>query len=359
MGKNTRYVLGYISEMFLPSKGGVSLPEIYMKAALLLNPEKIEIGETALPHPAPGEVLIRPGCIGICGTDVSFYLGHRPVPYPFVLGHEVLGHVAALGKGVANFYIGQRIIVEPNYPCGTCALCLSGRGSVCARKSSMGVSVPGCLSEFALAPAEFVWGVPDSISDQNAATIEPLTVSLHGFLLSGAKSGDTVVVLGCGVVGLLLIHAAIAAGVRVLACDRSSAKQEMARTLGAVIFPINDAPRTWEAENVGTVFECAGAAATVELALQAAPRGAQVVLLGLSSSPASFIPMRLVREGINIRTSMIYDHPFDFSHAIDLVSKGTLHPAQVVTHSFAFSEIDMALHLASTGEAGKIHILMQ
>jgi L-iditol 2-dehydrogenase len=330
-----------------------------MKAALLLGPEKIELGDIAEPGLAANEVLIQPDYTGICGTDISFYLGHRAAAYPFVLGHELTGHVAAAGDEVTKFHVGQRVVVEPNYPCGRCSLCLKGRGAVCSQKGSMGVNMPGCFSEIAVAPAEFVWPLPETISDQDAATIEPLTVSLHGLLQSGARKGDTVVVLGCGVVGLLLIHAAVSAGIRVVAHDRFAGKIEMARGLGAAIASYQeDAALVWQEENVSTVFECAGSSATVELALQAAPRGCQVILLGLSSSPASFVPMRLVREGINIQTSMIYDHPADFAHAIDLVAKGVLHPGCVATHTFTFDSIGQALALSAAGEAGKIHIKM-
>jgi L-iditol 2-dehydrogenase len=179
---------------------------------------------------------------------------------------------------------------------------------------------------------------------------------LHGLLQSGAGKGDTVAVLGCGVVGLLLIHAAVAVGVRVIASDRHADKLEMARELGAVAVEGKETAYLWQKEDVSTIFECAGVPATVELALNAAPRGSQVILLGLSSSPATFVPMRLVREGINIRTSMIYDHPADFAHAMDLVSRGVLHPARIVTHTYPLETLAQALQLAGTGKAGKIHV---
>jgi len=330
-----------------------------MKAALLRSPENVVIEEAAMPPIAEDEVRIRPAYAGICGTDISIYKGHRDVAYPFVLGHEVLGEVTSVGTKVTKLQAGQRVIVEPNYPCGSCALCRKGRGAVCAQKGEMGVNMSGCFSEYAIAPAEFVWSVPDTISDQDAVTIEPLTVSLHGFLQSGVQKGDAVVVLGCGVVGLLLIQVAVSMGVRVIAGDRYADKLDMARSFGAEIMPDGqDAARFWDQQSVITVFECAGVPETVELALRAAPRGANVVLLGLSSQPASFVPVRVVREGINIHTSMIYDHPADFARAIDLVSAGTLHPSQVVTHTYAFDAIGQALEFAATGKAGKILINM-
>jgi L-iditol 2-dehydrogenase len=330
-----------------------------MKAALLLSPENIKISEIADPQLGPDQVMIRPSCVGLCGTDISIYQGHRSVYYPFVLGHEIIGSIAAVGSAVTKFCAGQRVLVEPNYPCGSCRLCRAGRGAICAQKGSMGVNLPGCLSEYAVAPAEFVWRLPDSIVDEDAATIEPLAVSMHALIQSGARSGDTVAVLGCGVVGMLLIHAAAAGGVRVIAHDRFADKLRMAEALGAMpVTELDDPAGLWERETVTTVFECAGASATVELALKAAPRGAQVILLGLASSPASFLPMRLVREGINIETSMIYDHPADFAHTINEVAGGALRPACVVTHTFPFESIQTAIRLASTGEAGKIHIRM-
>jgi len=328
-----------------------------MKAALLTAPEEITIGEIDIPQVSAGNVLIQPEYVGICGTDISFYFGHRHVPYPFVLGHELSGRIAALGDGVEKFKVDQRVIVEPNYPCGTCKLCLSGRGAVCANKQSMGVNIPGCLSEYAIAPAEFVWAVPDSVSDQDAATIEPLAVSMHGLLQSGAEKGDTVVVLGCGVVGLLLIYAATAMGIRVIAHDKIKAKIKMAEAIGAMVMGDTEkADVLWKSENVTAVFECAGVSPTLELALEAAPRGSSVILLGLSSSPVSFVPMRLVREGINLITSMIYDHPDDFAHTIELVAEGKLQPGRVVTDTFSFDSVARAISLAGTGESGKIHI---
>jgi L-iditol 2-dehydrogenase len=330
-----------------------------MKAALLHGPENLAIEETSAPHAARGEVMIRPEFAGICGTDISIFLGHRSVPYPFILGHEVIGRVAALGEGVDTFRVGQRVLVEPNYPCGTCRLCQSGRGAVCAQKGSMGVNLPGCFAELAIAPAEFVWPLPESIPDQEAVAIEPLAVSMHGFLQTGARKGDTIAVLGCGVVGLLLIHAATAAGVRVIAHDRVPGKLEMARSLGAVTASEKDDPeKLWQKETVIAVVECAGSVPTVELALRSAPRGACVVLLGLPSTQASFSPMRLVREGIDIRTSMIYDHPKDFAHVIDQVAQGLLHPARVVTHTYPLESLGRAILHAGTGEAGKILIKM-
>lgn len=330
-----------------------------MRAALLMSPSKIEIHEIAEPIPRADEALIQPIRVGICGSDVSFYLGHRSaITYPFVLGHELVGRIAAIGDNVEKFTIGQRVIVEPNYPCGECALCSSGRGNICAKKESMGVTVAGCFADYVTAPAKFVWSLPESISDLDAASIEPLTVSLHALFQSGATIGDTVAVLGCGVIGLLLIHAAVREGIHVLAHDKIESKLQFATRLGAVACHANELKDLWQKENVSTVFECAGATATVELALSSAPRGAQVILLGLSSSSASFVPLRFVREGIRVEGSIIYDHPSDFARSIALVEKGILQPSCIVNDTFPFNSMANAIEFASTGHAGKVHALI-
>ena len=330
-----------------------------MKAALLTGAEKIIFCEIDAPPAGPDEIRIRPALAGVCGTDISIYKGHRPAEYPFVLGHEVMGRVTETGAGVTRFRIGDRVIVEPNYPCGSCALCRQGRGAVCAHKRAMGVNISGCFSEYATAPAEFVWPVPDAISDLDAVTIEPLAVSLHGLFRSGAKPGDSAVVLGCGVVGLLLIHAAVDMGLRVIAHDIFPEKLAMAQSLGAEIPPKNeDTASFWARKNVTTVFECAGVPETAELALSAAPRGADIVLLGLSSLPAKFVPVKIVRDGINILTSMIYDHPADFARAIELVAAGRLRPSKVVTDVYPMSNINEAIVRAASGTAGKVLIDM-
>lgn len=331
-----------------------------MKAALLNAPGKIEISEIPVPQLERDHVLIEPIYAGICGSDVSLFSGHRmPLAYPLLLGHEAIGRVTAVGDEVTQLVVGQRVIVEPNYPCGMCKYCRTGRGNICPNKKSLGVTIPGCFAEQFVAPAEFVWPVHDSISDEDAVTIEPLAVSLHALWQSGAQIGDTVAVLGCGATGLLLIQAAISQGMRVFAFDKLESKLHMAQQLGAHVDQGQDISKLWRDEGVTTVFECAGVTSTVELALGAMPRGGQVILLGLSSSQASFVPLRFVREELRMSGSIIYDHPADFARTISLVEKKVLSPRSIVTHTIPISEICHALQLASTGDVGKILLNMK
>jgi len=329
-----------------------------MKAALLVAPERIEIAEIEAPVAAPTEVVIAPSRVGICGSDVSLFLGLRKTVLPLIPGHELVGRIVEVGSAVTGLVAGQRVVVEPNYPCGACRFCLSGRGRICPNKVSMGVTAAGAMAEQVAAPARFVWPVPDAICDEDAATIEPLAVALHAVLESGAGAGDAIAVVGCGAIGLLIAHVAAQQGLRVLAHDRSAEKRAMAAALGAECPDASHLNRVWAEAEIHTVFECAGAAAAVEGAIAAAPRGSQVILMGLGDKRVEIEPFRLVREGIRIGSSLIYDHPDDFARTIEMVALGALRPGMIVTHTLPFAGIEKALHLASTGEAGKVHITL-
>lgn len=331
-----------------------------MKAAMLVAANAVEIHDTDVPSLAAGEVQIKPIRAGICGSDLSLYTGHRNPPrFPFTLGHEVVARVTAVAPGVTKLKVGDRVVVEPNYTCGTCRFCTSGRGNICPNKRSTGVTVPGVFADYASIPAEFAWPVPDSVSDIDAATIEPLAVSVHAVKQSGCKAGDTIAIVGCGVIGLLLVHVAVAKGVRVIAHDRVPIKREMAARLGALVPETDDLAKLWLDEGVSRVFECAGTVGSTEAAIGSAPRGSKVLILGLATSPASFVPLRLVREGVTIEPSLIYDHPDDFVTTIQMVANRVLVPSRIVTDTLPFASTNEALQLANTGQSGKVHLAFE
>ena len=327
--------------------------------AFLEAVEKVILKKTPALAPGNDDVVIQPILTAICGSDISFFKGHRiPSAYPMVLGHEVVGRVLAVGMNVRKILVGQRVVVEPNYPCGECIFCRTGRGNICPNKKSLGVSIPGCFAEQFSAPAEFCWPIPEKIDDRDAVVIEPLTVSIHALRQSKVQLGDTIAVIGCGSTGLLLIHAAAKQGVRVIAHDKYKEKMELAVHLGAEAINSDDIAALWIKENVKTIFECAGSSATVEMALISAPRGSQIILMGLSTSSASFQPLRFVREGLNLQGSLIYDHPADFANTIALVEQKKLKPSMIISETFPFNKIQDALELAGTGKASKVVLKM-
>jgi L-iditol 2-dehydrogenase len=350
-----------------------------MKGAFLEKPNHIEIKNVGIPEPKAGEVRIKLKMIGVCGSDVHLFLGHRLLDNPNIIGHEGLGYIDKIGEGVHDREIGERVVIEPNIPCRKCKYCMSGRGNICINKRVIGVNEVGCFTEYISLPSEFCWKVPDSISDADAVTIEPTAVGLHALLASKAKSGDTIAVMGLGAIGLLLTHLALSLGYKVFVTELNAAKLKMATDLGAIaVYTVDSEPlggnpeksgkggtveeqsiglaKTWDENDVVAIFECAGSAHTASLVTASAPRGSEIVLVGLSGNLATFKPLKIAREGITIVPSIIYDHPFDFKRTIQLIASKIINPSFIISRYMALTDIQTALEIAAKGDDSKIVI---
>jgi L-iditol 2-dehydrogenase len=336
-----------------------------MKAAILNKPKQLTLKEVTIPEPKAGEVRLKLKMIGVCGSDVHLFLGHRLLAKPLVIGHEGLGYIDKIGKGVTGREIGERVVIEPNIPCHKCTYCMSGRGNICSHKRVVGVNETGAFAEYICLPAAFCWKVPDSISDNDAVAIEPTAVAVHALLASKAKIGDTIAVIGLGAIGLLLTHLALALGYKVFVSEINENKLKMATDLGALAINTEGGTieeqsqilnKKWQNNDVVAVFECAGSAFTASLATAAAPRGSEIVLVGLSEKLATFTPLKIAREGITIVPSIIYDHPFDFKRTIQLIETKIIRPSFIISRYVALNDIQNALEIAAKGEDSKIVI---
>lgn len=330
-----------------------------MQAGVLVQPQHLELQSRPVPSPGPQEVLLKMELLGICGSDVSLYLGHRSnTPFPLVIGHEGIGRIERLGTNVTGLQLGQKVVIEPNFPCGHCSLCWSGRSNICLHKRIFGVLEAGCFAEYAVVPAQFVWPIPDNVQDEDAVLIEPLAVALHGLYTAPARPGDVLAVVGLGAIGLLLCQLACRMGYRVLAYDRVSEKISLSEKLGAIPLPADsseaDLAKNWQKAGVSTIFECAGAAPALTMAIAAAPRGAQVVVLGLADQASALTEFTLTRQGIQVLSSIIYQHPLDFQRSIRLLEQGFIQPSKIISQSTTFSQLPAALEKASKGQDSKI-----
>ncbi|GAB4043632.1 zinc-dependent alcohol dehydrogenase [Spirosoma litoris] len=330
-----------------------------MKAGVLTAIRSIEHQQCPIPEPGTGEVRIKMKSVGICGSDVSIYQGHRPdLTFPLVIGHEGIGHVDKLGDGVNQLQLGDRVVIEPNYPCGHCDYCWQGRGNICVNKRIIGVLETGCFAEYAVVPANFAWQVPASISDEDAVVIEPTAVALHTIYSSPARPGDAVAVVGLGAIGLLVAHLAHKMGYTVLAYDRVQEKVDLAAGFGAVPVPTDantaQIATIWKEARVHTVFECSGAAPAFTMAVEAAPRGAYVVVAGLSDKPSAITEFGITRQGISIITSIIYQHPVDFRRTIGLIESGFIQPGRIISARESFDNLASGLEMACAGKHAKI-----
>lgn len=330
-----------------------------MQAGVLTAPRSIELQPRPIPEPGLGEVRIRMKAVGICGSDVSLFMGNRPdLAFPLIMGHEGLGYVDKIGEGISEHQIGDRVVIEPNYPCGRCEYCWQGRSNICSNKRIIGVLETGCFAEYTVVPAPFAWRIPGAVSDEDAVVIEPTAVALHTLYSSPARPGDPIVVIGLGAIGLLVTHLAVRMGYTVLAYDRIPEKIALAASFGAIPMPADattaQLSRLWKEARVHTVFECAGAAPAFTLAVEAAPRGAHVVVAGLSDKPSAFTEFSMTRQGINIITSIIYQHPTDFRRTIDLIERGFLQPGRIISAKEPFQNLASVVQTASLGHHAKI-----
>lgn len=328
-----------------------------MIGAFLNKPNEILIKEVDKPEPKFGEIRIKLSKIGICGSDVHLFMGHRLLDNPTIIGHEGLGTIDKIGEGVSGREIGERVVIEPNIPCRKCHYCMSGRGNICTNKRVIGLNEAGCFAEYITIPAEFGWKVPNNISDEDAVTIEPTAVAVHALFSSKTKPGDTIAVIGLGAIGLLVTHLALALGYKVFVSEINEAKTKMAINMGAFALPSGDVEElaeSWENNEVSAVFECAGAAQTASLATAAAPRGSEIVLVGLSGNLATFKPLKIAREGIHIVPSIIYDHPFDFKRTLQLISSKVICPSFIISSYTTLNGLQTALELAAKGNESKI-----
>jgi alcohol dehydrogenase/L-iditol 2-dehydrogenase len=277
------------------------------------------------PETGPGEVLVQVRGVGICGSDLALHAGRRQPPsFPWVVGHETFGEIAATGPGVDRGRAGQRVVVEPNIPCGTCPACRAGRTSACPHRKILGFSVPGTLAERIVVPAAFAWPVPDDWGDGDAVCAEPLTVALAavrravaalaaaaspaGGLAGRTLAGrtDRCLVIGAGSQGTLTCVALAAYGISPAVLDPHDGRRALAAGLGARAAGPGET-------GFSLVFETSGAPEALAEAVDRAARGGLIVLMGLNSQPISIITQRIVQRQLTLMGSLIYDHPGDFA----------------------------------------------
>ncbi|MCP9763966.1 zinc-dependent alcohol dehydrogenase [Lacihabitans soyangensis] len=333
-----------------------------MKAAFLIKPQKIDFQEIEIPEPAWGEVRVKLQKVGICGSDVHLFLGHRLLEKPTIIGHEGIGIIEKLGPGVENRQLGERVAVEPNVPCQKCKFCQQGRGNICVNKRVKGLNENGCFAEYIVLPEAFAWKIPDEISDEDAVVLEPTAVAVHALFNSKTKPGDTIAIIGLGAIGLLINHLAFSVGYEVLVTEPKQEKLNLATKEGAIAImtdgntenQIAQLSEAWESNEVSAVFECAGVSQTASLATSAAPRGSEIILVGLSAGLSTFTPLKIAREGIHIVPSIIYDHPTDFRRAIQLIKSKIITPSKIISSISSFENLQSALELAAEGNESKI-----
>lgn len=311
---------------------------VTIKAALLVADGQVRLSDDR-PEPflARDDVLVRVGRVGICGSDLDVFQGKRPVPRrPWVMGHEAIGRVVAVGAGVGEDRVGQLVAVEPNYPCLACAACHRGLTAVCPRKAIVGITVPGLLAERVAVPARFAWPAPAGVDDMRLLCAEPMAVAGAALRRAQVPHGADCLVIGGGSAGLFLYESLAALGASVTVVEPHPGRRELAASLGATV--ADSAPeRRFE-----YVFESSGVGSALAQAPDHVADGGTLVLIGLAQRALPTRAADLARRLITVTGSIIYDHPGDFEQTLALLASGKVHPEGSVVNRVPFDDAQRA-----------------
>lgn len=339
-------------------------PPEHQQAAVLIAPGRIVLQSRPVPEPGPSEVLVRVGAVGICGSDVHYYrdgrIGAHAPAAPFVLGHEASGVVVTVGSAVTRVGLGQRVAIEPGRACGRCDNCRDGSYNLCPNMRFLAhPPTDGALVQYLAVDETLAHPVPDTLSDDAAALVEPLSVSLWAAKLTGVTAGDHVLVTGAGPIGLLAIQAAYAFGAsQVTITDVADARLRVAASLGATAVDVSAAPLGPLADPPDVLLECSGVADALATALPALRARARVALVGLSAKGPADLPGGVVQEKeLTIRGVYRYAHMFPL--AIRLIAGGEVDPTRIVTQRFRLGRADEAFVASQAPGAIKTMIVSQ
>lgn len=314
-----------------------------MKSLLLSEYNHLELAEMPMPAAGPGEVLVRVEACGICGSDVHGFDGStgRRIP-PIVMGHEAAGTVEAIGGGVTKFKKGDRVTFDSTVYCSECKYCKSGQINLCDNRQVIGVSCGdyrrhGAFAEFVSVPERIMYPLTDDISFNEAAMLEAVSVAIHGVKVSEVEGGETVLVIGAGMIGLLIAQAARAAGcARVFVSDVDQTRLKLAKQVGADetlhcsgAELVAEVMRLTGGNGVDIALEAVGRNETVAGAIDCTRKGGKVTLVG-NVSPEVTLPLqKVVVKQLRLQGSCASSG--EYPEAIELIASGKIQVKPLIT----------------------------
>lgn len=330
-----------------------------MLAAVCQERERIVIEQVPRPAPGPGETLVRVKASGICGSDVDGYLGRHPmIRWPIILGHECSGVIAEVGAGVEEWSIGDEVAVEPFFTCKRCPACRRGRYNLCADLKITGHQVAGSFAEYVIAEARFLHRKPANLSFEEAALAEPVSGALHAVERCQLRLGDFVVIIGCGTIGSLAMQHALNKGAQVLVADPQDFKLQTAAQLGAhhTINPTGADLRCTVMRLTGgigadCVIEAVGHPDTLASTTRLVKRGGTIMLIGWSGNATD--PFDLTAVTLDELTVLgTLGFCFDFPTALDLMSRGKVQVAPIITHRLPLTQVEEGIAMLHQARPG-------
>lgn len=337
-----------------------------MKAAIFYGKNDIRVEDTDLGKPGAGEVLIKVESCGICGTDLHIFEGAEGAAKcepPTILGHEFSGVIAEAGPGVKVFKPGDRVCVDPNDMCGKCYFCRTGKAHFCENMIGIGTTMNGGFAEYCTVREKQVYKIGETLSFDEGAMTEPIACCLHGMDLTNVKNGDTVMIIGGGTIGLIMLQLAKLSGAAILiTVEPVQLKREMALKLGAdiVIDPfhqsIQDVLNSYSIQNVDAVIECVGRKNTMQDAIKYIGKGGTAMLFGLTepSCEIPLLPFDVFKREIAVKASFI--NPYTQQRAVLLLQSGRINVKDLITDRIKLDNINQPFVDASYRAKGKIII---
>ena len=318
-----------------------------MKAAVILQPKRIEMQEVPVPEPAPGELLVRVMASGICGTDVHIFQGEYLGSYPIIPGHEFAGVVEKTGSAITRFKVGDRVAVEPNIACDNCVNCLNNRHNFCTNWEAVGVTRPGGMAQYVSVPEKAAFDIGDLPFEQ-AAFMEPLSCVLFGLERLDLEAAAKVVILGAGPIGLLLLQGLRLNGAaEVVAVDKNPERAAFAQTLGAdhSLTSLDDLER----DAYDAVVDASGAVAVMSRTLDFARPGGKILLFGVppAGQKMTVEAFPIFRKGLTILSS--FTSLRNSYQALGLLKSRRVSVEKLISHRLPLEDLQRGIELIERG----------
>ncbi|MEM7313529.1 MAG: galactitol-1-phosphate 5-dehydrogenase [Planctomycetota bacterium] len=342
-----------------------------MKAMLLSEYKKLDIVDMPTPEFSDNELLIRVEACGICGSDIHGWDGSsgRRKP-PLVMGHEAAGTIEAVGSSVSKFSEGQRVTFDSMVSCGNCPACMNGSINLCENRQVMGVSCDefrrhGAFAEYVVVPEHIAFGFPESLKFEHAAMVEPVSIAIHAANITPIQLGDTAVVVGSGMIGLLVVQAARLAGCStVIAVDLDDAKLKIAKSLGAdaTLNAKNDdvvaeVMKLTGGKGADVSFEVVGATPTVNAAIECTRRGGAITLVGNLAPTVDFPLQAVVTRELRVQGSCASNG--EYPQCIDYLNRGDIRVEPLITAMADLEEGPEWFARLYGGEPGAMKVLLK
>ncbi|MGH2406375.1 MAG: zinc-dependent alcohol dehydrogenase [bacterium] len=322
-----------------------------MKAAVLHSPEDLRIEARPLPDPQPGCVVVAVEAAGICGTDVAVYQGKHPASFPIIPGHEFVGRVLTVGKGVDALKVGQRVLAEGGWACGRCESCRAGRRAACEARVLLGRTIDGCFADAVAVQASSVYPLVDHVSALEGQSMVTLATAVHAAGRAGDLAGRRVAIIGPGHAGLLLLQVCRVRGVReAIVFGTRQHRLKLARRLGAndVVNVHHAGFEQWRSlpagEGFDICFEASGTPEGLTHAIRMARPGGRVVAYGILHTPLDGVPgFELYARELTIIGSR--GAGSSYREAIDLLASGSVRVEPLITHNLSLDEANRGFSL--------------